>query len=488
MRTSTSILLGIGIFASTVSGQSIELQAGEIPAGEFTYQSHRGQMTVPQLYDEPDQGSLRLAVMVLRSTSEDPGPPVFFLNGIPGAATAMRDSEMWAAYLEESDVVLFDQRGAGRSEPRLQWDQPDYRAELLFGSPEVAQAHAIETAEAVRSYTEDNGVHLRAFNTRESARDIESVRKALGYDQIRILGHSAGTHLGFAYLRKFGERVAHFASIGTAGPNDIHSMPQQIDGSLRRISELAAADPRIGESMPNLYERVENILDEVAEKPIEFELVHPETGARVELLLGRQGLRFILMLDLGDPRDFIIFPRMIHELENGSTDTLAWFVDKRYQQMAAWPALLFINRGASGATPERWAEIRRQAESSPFGLARCNFSPEIDAAFGIEDLGDDFRAAVHSDVKTLFVSGTLDANTPPERAEAAMRGFPNAQHLIVENAGHDGIFNHPEVHATIRAFFADQPVDEVKITSPIPQFCLLEGRDLLVSHPALPQR
>ena len=34
--------------------------------------------------------ALLLAVMVLESTSESPGPPVFFLNGIPGAATGTR--------------------------------------------------------------------------------------------------------------------------------------------------------------------------------------------------------------------------------------------------------------------------------------------------------------------------------------------------------------------------------------------------------------
>jgi pimeloyl-ACP methyl ester carboxylesterase len=214
-------------------------------------------------------------------------------------------------------------------------------------------------------------------------------------------------------------------------------------------------------------------------------VTHAETGQDVALSFGRQGLLFILMLDLGDPADFILFPRMIHELERGETETVTWFVQKRYRQMAQWPALLFINRGASGATAERWATIRAQAKDSPFGLVRCNFSPEIDAAFGINDLGDEFRKPVRSRVPTLFVSGSLDANTPPERAERARRGFSRSRHLIVENGGHDLILSHPDVHVAIRAFFAGEDIEGLEIKLPVPRFAVLAGDDDLVNHRAL---
>lgn len=465
--------------------QELELEHREIRSGDLTYDAQVGLLQVPQLHEAPDRGQLLIAVAVLRSVSEQPEPPVFFLNGIPGGASGMMASELWAPYLETSDVVLIDQRGSGRSEPQLSWSRAPLRAELLLGNYAEARDHALEVAKAIRLFTAMRGLNLSAFNTRESARDIELVRKALAYDAIRIIGHSAGTHLGLEYLRKFPKRVAHFASLGTAGPGDIHSLPSRLDDSLRQVSELAAADVRIGKQMPDLFGSTVAVLNSLEQKPIELEVSHPDSGKLVSVKLGAHGLRFILLLDLGDPADFIMFPRMIHELEQGKHETVRWFVEKRFRQLCHWPALLFINRGASGATSERWSMIRAQAASSPFGLTRCNFSPELDQAFGIRDLGDEFRAPVRSQVPTLFLSGSLDANTPPARADKAREGFPNSTHLILENGGHDAILQSPALHAAIRAFFAGADVSSLEVSLPSPRFALLTGPDAVVQHPSL---
>ncbi len=481
-------LLGAGLVTCQVLGQKAPSPA-KVSMTTLTpsvYEASRGTLEVPQFHEQPEAGSLQLAFVVLRSGAPEPGPPVFFLNGIPGSATAMRDSPLWEEHLKSADVVLLDQRGCGQSEPRLMWSGEGFRAERLFGNTAQALDHALQTATAIRAFAEQRGVHLSAFNTRESARDIEALRAALGYDTFDIIGHSGGAHLGLEYLRQHPERVAHFASLGTAGPNDIHALPARLDQSLRQVSALAAADSRIGKAMPNLFERIVALLKRLEQQPLEIPVAHPSSGEQLTLSLGRYGLQFILLLDLGDPADFVVFPRLVHELEQGRTDTVSWFVRRRYRQMSDWPAVLFINRGSSGATAERWAMIRSQAMSSPFGMVRCLFSPEIDAAFGVQDLGDEFRKPVESDVPSLFVSGSLDANTPPERATDAMRGFSQAQHLLVENGGHDSLLDRPEVHEAIRAFFDEQAQEPATIALPTPTFALLDGADDLVRHPSLP--
>jgi pimeloyl-ACP methyl ester carboxylesterase len=488
MRRAGSFLLtvlALGAVPGQASGQALELDVRTVALGGQDIVAATGLLSLPQKHESPEAGSLRIAVLVLKTPAAEPEPPLFFLIGIPSSATAMGDAEMWAPYLASSDVVLIDQRGTGRSEPRLIWDQAPLRAEKLFGGAEAATAHAIETAEVVRHFAEQRGVHLGAFNTKESARDIEAVRAALGYETIRLVAHSGGTHLAFEYLRQHAERVTHFACLGTAGLHEIHALPGRLDEALRHVSALAAADPRIGEAMPEMYDRLVSMVQSLEQQPLEFALQHPGSGQAVTLQLGPHGLLFILLFDLADPADFIVFPRMVHEWEQGKTDTLAWFVRKRYRQMSRWPAVVFINRGASGATAERWTEIRSQAETSLFGMTRCFFSPELDAAFGIDDLGDAFRAPARCTVPTLFVSGSLDANTPPAQAEAARSQFPDSRHLILENGGHDSILDRPEVHEAIRAFFDGQKLADSRVELPVPRFALLEGPDELVSHPSL---
>lgn len=463
----------------------IDLQRTELRDGDRRIAAEVGYLTVPLFHEEPDGASIRLAVLRRRSGSSEPGPPIFFLNGIPGGASELATAELWDPYLEIGDVVFLDQRGSGRSEPGLRWDRPPYRAELLLSSRAPALENLRATAGAIRQFALGRGIDVGAFNTRESARDVDALRRALGYETIHLVGHSGGTHLGLEVVRSFGDRVARFVSLGTAGPNDMHSLPSQIDEFVRGVARLAAEDERIGDAMPDLFERLSTALDRIEREPIVFEVVHPSTGERVELRLGRFGLQFLLLMELGDPEDLALFPRMVHELEQGRVDVLRWYVERRYRQLSSLPALLFVNRAASGATAERWTRIRAEAEASPFGLARCFFSPELDEAFGVIDLGDGFRAPVESEVPTLFVSATLDGKTPPSRAEAARRGFATSGHLVLENGGHNDLLHHRELHDHVVAFLAGEAPPDRRIALPALRFALLEGDDPLVDHPAL---
>ena len=45
------------------------------------------------------------------------------------------------------------------------------------------------------------GVNLAAFNTPESAADIEDLRRALGYERVNLYGISYGTRLALAAMR-----------------------------------------------------------------------------------------------------------------------------------------------------------------------------------------------------------------------------------------------------------------------------------------------
>ena len=106
--------------------------------------------------------------------------------------------------------------------------------------------------------------------------------------------------------------------------------------------------------------------------------------------------------------------------------------------------------------------------------------PEVCEAWGIDDLGEEFRAPVESSIPTLFVSGDLDGRTPISNAEEVMRGFPESSHIIVEQVGHEGFifFASPRLIPLIGEFFSG--------SMPAPQ--RLEGPPLEFSLPqAAPQ-
>jgi pimeloyl-ACP methyl ester carboxylesterase len=143
--------------------------------------------------------------------------------------------------------------------------------------------------------------------------------------------------------------------------------------------------------------------------------------------------------------------------------------------------------GASAATAERLATIEAQAEVSLFGSV-VNFPfPEVNAVWRPADVGDAFRAPLVSDVRTLFLSGTLDWNTPPHQAEEVRWGFARATHLVVENAGHEQVLPHPEVQTAIVRFLRGEDVGGVRAAHPPLRFVPLEGYDPDVTHPSVPR-
>ncbi len=88
-------------------------------------------------------------------------------------------------------------------------------------------------------------------------------------------------------------------------------------------------------------------------------------------------------------------------------------------------------------------------------------------------------------MRTLFLSGTLDWNTPPHQAEEVRWGFSNGTHLIVENAGHEQILPQPAIAKAILDFLRGRDVRNVKVVLPMMKFVPIEGGGSGPTHPAL---
>ncbi len=429
---------------------------------------------------------IRLAFIRLQSGADRPGPPLFLLPGGPGnAATPLARSPLWSRYLELGDVVLMDPRGTGRSEPDLLWSSDSLSPELLFTERETAVAHLAEVGgEAARHFATE-GCDLAGYNTREMALDIDALRRALGYEQVHLFGHSFGTHLGLEILRRFPSTVARFVAVGTAGTGDMMKLPGELDARLARLAAVIAADPVVGAEMPDFAADVRTAIEQLRDEPLLVPVVDPRSRQRRIVELGSFGMQLLLLADLGDSSDLPAFPRLVDSVGRRDASVVSWFLQKRMAQFSRLPLMMFAVRGASGATAQRWRQIDREAAQSPFGKARCLFSPELDRALGVADLGDAFRQPVTSDVPALFVSGTLDAHTPPEQAEAVRAGFPNSGHLIVENGGHEDLIPDPQVQARILAFLGGDAPSDDRVARPPLRFAPLDGSRSEVSHPAL---
>ncbi len=178
----------------------------------------------------------------------------------------------------------------------------------------------------------------------------------------------------------------------------------------------------------------------------------------------------ILRLDVGDGNDFIYFPALLYGIDKGDYKLLQTYLEKRYNQFNGnYGSGIGVMRTASGASKERYAQIAREGKSAL--LENAMNTPDIygENYWGNIDLGDEFRKSFKSSIRTLFISGTMDSNTPPSNTEEIKKSFSQSTHVLVEYAGHEDMLPNESVQQAIVRFYEGKNVSSA-IALPKPKF------------------
>ena len=109
--------------ASTPFVATFESAACEMPIPERQNAANVtcGWLTVPENRDHPQGRTIKLAVVTLAATGTNPEPdPLVILSGGPGqwaidSVLPMYSGDFAAPIQSQRDIVIFDQRGSGRS-------------------------------------------------------------------------------------------------------------------------------------------------------------------------------------------------------------------------------------------------------------------------------------------------------------------------------------------------------------------------------------
>lgn len=447
-------------------------------------------LTVPENRKNPDSRLIQIVFVRLKSQVQNPQAPLIYLAGGPGSSsTWMAENERflsnWLPVLNISDVILLDQRATGKSRPKLvyQHDQPPFYNVFVDGS--AARKRYSEIAGKAARHFREQGFDLNGYNSNESADDINDIRLALGLEKVSLYGFSYGTHLALATIRRHGQHLENVIAVGVEGLHQTHKLPLNMDTQFKKLSLMVAKDENVGKFVPDLVALTKRVFDKLDKEPMVVEIYDRASEKKIRIPVGKSGLQYILRRDIGDASDLPVFPKLIYSIDQNDPTLLTWFVQKRWGGQSSINLMGLLFDGASGASPERKKMIEMQAQRSMFGNV-ANFPwPEIDAATGVQDLGENYRAPLVSDVRTLFLTGTLDWNTPPYQAEQIRWGMTNATHLIVENAGHEQIYTQREVLQAMSRFLQGEDVSKVKVVLPPLKFVPIDRYDPEITHPCV---
>jgi pimeloyl-ACP methyl ester carboxylesterase len=418
-------------------------------------------VSVPERHAKPDGPKIELAV-VRWAAARPTRPPVLFLAGGPGQSgiqgvRAPGIAEVIARAHETSDILLLDQRGTGASKPSLTCPLSSPLGDDFFMSAETMRAALEPNVVSCLTTWRGRGVDLGAYNTSESADDVADVAAAVGAARLSLLAFSYGTHLAAAVVRRHPDVLDRVVFAGFEGPDDTLKLPSVYDTQVAHVAALVASQPDVAGEMPDFAATLERVLARAAREPFRI-TVGAGDGAR-QAPIGKDGLLYILRRDIGDSNDLPRLPKLVAELDRGETTLLAQYAVKRFRQFSGVSLMSLAVDCADGASPARQAAVRAEEPGSIFGAMTNPLTGGCERLLGVAALPDSERHPLRTRVPSLFVSGTLDSNTPPFQAERARWGFFDSAHVIVADAGHESTLTVPEVQAAVAAFLRGEAVE-----------------------------
>ena len=383
------------------------------------------EIEVPENRLKPGSGSIALAVMKVASPQESVGEPVFFLAGGPGGSSIAAVKQMISNggqrffELLGGDIVAIDQRGVGLSRPNLSTDVLYGISPTRPGRPEVDLNRRLQVIKSEADRLRQKGVDLSAYNTRESADDLDEVRQALGYEKIVLWGSSYGTHLAMATIRRHEKHIARALLVGPEGPDHTQKLPFDAQRVLERISKMANEQDKTFKT--SMIENLENLLTRLEASPVWGDVDGQPVG------LGKSDLQsYIAMKLMSVSNGSDELPAQIRAMTNGDFSAVLKLTYEYRKNDGPRSIMSLAMDSASGISDKRLRQIQLEAQTATLGTRMNSDIVSISKALGIKPLDDQFRSTLKTKIPIQFVVGDLDYRTPVSNAKELMTTMPNA--------------------------------------------------------------
>ncbi|MGI5376258.1 alpha/beta hydrolase [Streptomyces sp. CA-251387] len=183
---------------------------------------------VPLNYAKPSGKKITLALSRVPHTADKYQGPLLVNPGGPGGSgltlagyvASSLPKEVAAQY----DVIGFDPRGVGKSQPALDC-VPGYfnpvRPDSVPSTPAIEKANLSRAKSFAKACGTKYKDVLPYINTVSAVKDMDSIRKALGAKKINYFGYSYGTYLGAVYAKLYPERVRRLVLDSIVDPTGV---------------------------------------------------------------------------------------------------------------------------------------------------------------------------------------------------------------------------------------------------------------------------
>ena len=436
---------------------------------------------------------LGLRFAVLGHTASAETDPIVYISGGPGEPAQIDAASIatWWSWMDREpwfhnrNLVLFDQRGVGMSEPRM--DCP----ELVDAAYDVLeQALTLEASDGIwadaagrcHSRLAASGIDLANYNTASIVADLKDLLAQLGYRAPILLANSYGTRvaLRLAADRTIGIGAMVLDSVDPPEARDYTEAAANASAAFAGLFQSCAGDAACKDAFPALADDFYRSVAQAARAPLQVTVTDPKGGSRVAQLDDGK-LVETLFYAFYDARRLEELPAVISALARGDTRPVEPLVqlglDNYGSDGASLGLFLSVECHDDFAVNPRSDVERAAAAAPPFRkFALSNLPLAACPNWPVGRSSEAEYAPPTRDVPVLLLAGELDPATPPRWAEAVAARLPHAYLFKFPGIGH-GVLGARRAQTCasrlVERFLADasrRPSDDCPLVLTTPHF------------------
>ena len=427
-------------------------------------------------FDAANKETLDVVFAVSPAKGKRLGMFVQAFPGGPGGEGISSGGLSWFsdAILEHYDIVYFDQRGVGLSNPlacpkAYAANFMDYlnavdKAGLEGYDTSPEQKKAIDDAHTyVTNCVAEIGIDpakLAFFGTNQVAEDIESFRQAIGDDKFMLYGVSYGTAVAQTYAAAHPDHLSGLVLDGTIdltlnGEQGAFSQEKAFDKVLVatlkscNTDKLCAAD--MGGEAVAVYDK---LAKQISKTPVAYEFPLPsgekvkrtftfdqwESTASYQLYSLSGRMLYLRALAAANHGDFVPMARLEYQQLTIDPATFQYIGDPTFSDTMFLDVLCTDDSFFTGTPEEKAAKTIAAGQASNGTVPRLDGSvyTGLTCAFWPSSPKDEVTTKPLTDdgVPTFVLDSTLDPATPFEEGKSVYQHLTDGYFLYVEGGRH----------------------------------------------------
>jgi pimeloyl-ACP methyl ester carboxylesterase len=403
-----------------------------------------GYLVVPENRQKPLGRKIKIPFVFTRRPEADSVKNItLYTTGGPGYSTiANFDSIRYRSdFFKFGGFIAFDQRGTKLAQPCLQCNEIDVAVKRAYKENLPKDSLELDAVKKCRKRLVAQGIDLSAYNTIESAADINDLRLALHLDSLNLLGVSYSGGLMLTVVRNY---PAGVKSLLLNSPLPGYARYEEdallnINDALNRIFDNCERDSVGNVQYHNLRERFHQYFSGITGKVFTIAYTEKDTHHALQVHYTKNELldAIVNRIDNGHLKEV---PFVINEIINGNNES---YVTEVLDDNFSGNTYLSHGMRYSVYCTEQIAYadktlVKKQDLLLPWlsGYPFNNVNHAICSCWNVKPEPAVVKTPVYSTIPALLSSGDADPWCPSFYNRLIKRYMPNSQLLIFHNRAH----------------------------------------------------